>query len=213
MTKFNPQRDELLGSPCLSYQVQFRLPSDARSAFAKLSSQLRKSVPSGLWIAPPETLHVTCYSLVSACDDTYDKDQYWRDTSSLAVESLRRIVLQVPAFRLRFGAIRATDRAVVVLADHEPSVAMARTSFSTSIPQPGASPPQHYDTIHASLCRYEDPTSIPSDLPRIVADLRPNIPAEIDTLMLVRETIYPSIKNETLLSASLARIGPHGPSS
>ena len=48
------------------------------------------------------------------------------------------------------------------------------------------------------------------DLPEAVARLRLDLRADIDTLALVRETAYPSLRNEMLMPASLARIGAAG---
>jgi hypothetical protein len=57
MTGFNPQCDELLAQPCLSYQAQYPLPAKLRDAFSELSSQLPTNAGCGLWITPPDALH------------------------------------------------------------------------------------------------------------------------------------------------------------
>src|SRR5690349_15367716 len=126
MTGFDPQRDELLGQSCLSYQVQFGLPAEVRRALAEFSRQLQQAALSGLWVAPAESLHVTCCSLVSPRDLSYDKERYWRGVRSQAEAAVKRVELEVPAFQLRFRTIRVTDRAIIVLADDEPLVARAR---------------------------------------------------------------------------------------
>jgi hypothetical protein len=208
MSNFDLQSDPLLGRPCLSYQLQFCLPAEARAAFAEISSQLAKHVPSGLWLAPAETLHVTCSSLISPRDDWYDKDQFWSRISSLVAESVRQIKLQVPAFRLHFGALRVTDRAIVVLADDEPCVARARAIVAQLIPSPETRSQPPPDTIHASLCRYSEAASLPNDLRDLAATHQPDIWAEIETLTLVRETTYPSLTVDTITSIPLARRTP-----
>jgi hypothetical protein len=83
MSNLDLQSDPLLGRSCLSYQLQFYLPAEARAALAEIASQLARHVPSGLWLAPVETLHVTCSSLISPRDDWYDKDQFWSRISPL----------------------------------------------------------------------------------------------------------------------------------
>lgn len=208
--EFNPQRDELLGQSCLSYQAQFALPAEVRRALAKFSRLLGQAAVSGLWVAPAESLHVTCCSLVSPRDLSYDKERYWRSVRSQAEEAVRRVELEVPAFQLRFRTIGVTERAIIVRADDAPSVTRTRSIFSLLAPPPGAKQSQVYDTIHITLCRYADPIGIRRDLPEAVAGLRLDLRAEIDTLTLVRETAYPSLRNETLMSASLARIGAAG---
>jgi len=210
MTGFDPQRDELLGQSCLSYQVQFALPAEVRRALAEFSRQLQQVAPSGLWVTPAESLHVTCCSLVSPRDDVCDKDRYWRSVRSQAEAAVKRVALEVPAFQLRFRTIRVTGRAIIVLADDEPSVTHARSVFSQLAPPLGARQSQVYDTIHVTLCRYADPIGMRRDLPEAVARLRLDLRADIDTLALVRETAYPSLRNEMLMPASLARIGAAG---
>jgi hypothetical protein len=205
MSNFDPQSDPLLGRSCLSYQLQFCLPTEARAALADISSQLARHVPSGLWLAPVETLHVTCSSLISPRDDWHDKDQFWSRISPLVAESLRQIELQVPAFRLHFGALRVTDRAIVVLADHEPCVAHARAIVARLMPSPETKLQLQPDTIHASLCRYSEAARLPRDLPDLAADCQPDIWADIDTMVLVRETTYPSLRVETMMFVSLVR--------
>jgi hypothetical protein len=210
MTGFDPQCDELLGQSCLSYQAQFALPAEVRRALARFSRQLRQIAVSGLWVAPAGSLHVTCCSLVSPRDLSYDKARYWRSVRLAAAEAVKRVQQEVPAFQLRFRTTRVTERAIVVLADDEPLVTRARAVFSQVAPPPGARPSQVSGTIHVTLCRYADPIGIRRDLPEAVAPLRLDLRADIGTLTLVRETAYPSLHRETLMSASLVRIGAAG---
>jgi hypothetical protein len=205
MSKLDLKSDPLLGGPCLSYQLQFCLPGKARAALAAISSQLATCVPSGLWLAPVETLHVTCFSLISPRDESYDKNQFWTRISPLVAEGVREIGLQVSAFPLHFGALRITDRAIVVLADQEPCADRARAIVERLIPSPDKAPLLRPDTIHVSLCRYSDAASLPKDLRELAAGHQPDIWAEIETLTLVRETTYPSLSVDTMASISLAR--------
>jgi hypothetical protein len=205
MSDFDPQSDPLLGRSCLSYQLQFCLPAEARAALAELASQLARSVPSGLWLAPTETLHVTCSSLISPREDWYDKNQFWGRISSLVEESVRQIELRVPAFRLHFSILRVTDRAIVALAGHDPCVARARAIVAQLVPTPEARPQPQPPTIHASLCRYSEATTLPKDLHNLAEDHQPDIWTEIDTLVLVRETTYPSLNVDAMMSVRLAR--------
>ena len=205
MSDFDPQSDPLLGRSCLSYQLQFCLPAKARVALTEISSQLARSVPSGLWLAPVDTLHVTCSSLISPREDWHDKDQFWSRISSLVEESVRQVELRIPAFRLHFNILRATDRAIIALAEHNPCVDRARAIVARLVPTPEARPQRQPDTIHASLCRYSEAAMLPKDLCNLVAVHQPDIWAEIDTLQLVRETTYPSLQVETMMSVSLAR--------
>jgi hypothetical protein len=68
-------------------------PCRGADALAEISSQLARSVPSGLWLAPVETLHVMCSSLISPREDWYDKDRFWSRISWLAEESIRLVGL------------------------------------------------------------------------------------------------------------------------
>jgi hypothetical protein len=213
MTEFSPRRDELIDRPCLSYQAQFRLPKNARRRLADIATRLAESAPSGIWPAPEGSLHVTCYSLISPRDDSYDKDRYWRGMSSLATEAVRRVSQEVPAYALRFSALRVTDRAIVALAEDAPSVAAARAIFTRLVPAPDTEVQQLPRTIHATLCRYGDPAPIPRDLPEIAAAMPLDVCAGIDTLTLVRETIYPSLCIETIVSAPLGGTGAPGDAS
>jgi hypothetical protein len=156
-------------------------------------------------LAPVETLHVTCSSLISPREDWHDKDQFWSRISSLAEESVRQVGLRVPAFRLHFGILRVTDRAIVALADHDPCVARARAIVAQLVPAPEARPQPQPHTIHATLCRYSEATTLPKDLCNLAEGHQPDIWTEIDRFVLVRETTYPSLKVETMMSASLAR--------
>jgi hypothetical protein len=203
MTEFNPRRDQLLGQSCLSYQLQLRLPENARTALAGIASLVKEIAPEGIWIAPSESLHVTCYSLVSPRDNSYDKERYWHHASSSAVEAVRRVGLEVPSCSLDFFALRVTDGAVIAIAKEDPSVAAARTIVSHLVPPPVTPPAQPSRGIHATLCRYNDPAAVPRNLPQIVEGLQSDVRADIDMLVLVRETIYPSLKTETIVSARL----------
>jgi hypothetical protein len=169
---------------------------------SQLCIELTRLAPDGLWVSPPDSLHVTCRSLISP-RDAYDKVRYWKKIESEAELCMRRLEADVAAFSLHFNVLKLTDHAAILVADDHPSVTMARSIFATNISTPPvlAEPP---NTIHTTLCRYKDPSKLANDLPRLLSQLQPTIAAEIGTAVLVRELIYPSLQNEIVTSATLS---------
>ena len=201
MNEFRPERDDLWGTACMSYQVQFVLSPAARTALADLSSALTRYARDGLWVQPAESLHVTCYSLVSP-RETYDKGRYWEKAAEAANTCMRLMEAEVSGFTLCFDHLRVTNRAIIALAAEVPMVAQARSIFAQSIPQPpvAVGPPT---TTHVTLCRYRNPASIDPDLPHTASHMFSSIRADIREAVLVRELTYPSLRAEIVCSAAL----------
>jgi hypothetical protein len=201
MNEFRPERDDLWGTACISYQVQFVLSPVAKIALADLSSALTRNARDGLWVQPADSLHVTCYSLVSP-RETYDKCRYWEKVAGPADTCMRLMEAEVSGFTLCFDNLRVTNRAIIALAAEVPMVAQARSIFARSIPQPpvAVGPPT---TTHVTLCRYRNPASIDPDLPRRASHILSSISTDIREAVLVRELTYPSLRCEIINSAAL----------
>jgi hypothetical protein len=202
MIAMAPKCDQSWGHRCLSYQVQFPLSEAARLALAKVSEQLDREAPSAFWRSPPETLHVTCHSLVSP-RDTYDKEKYWGQISPQAVACMGLLASQIRGFSLRFCRVKVTDQAIVAIAEDQPSVCEARAIFAGLIPPPPVEPAK-INIIHATLCRYRDPARIPPDLLRRSARIRLDICSTIGAAVLVRELRYPSLETEIVVAEVLS---------
>jgi hypothetical protein len=164
---------------------------------------MKQKAAHGLRVSPPDTLHVTCYSLVSPRDN-YDKSAYWNQISTLVEACMDRLSQEIAAFPLHFRSLRVTNKAIVAIADEQPVVSIARSIFSNSIASPPG-PSQKMNMIHTTLCRYQDATRLPRDLPQMVSNVRIDATAQIEAAVLVRELVYPSLRNDVITWVNLAR--------
>lgn len=195
--------DECWGQPSCAYHVQPRLSPETQERLAGLQLAVAECWPAPLNLMPPRALHITIYAIVPV-KASFDKQAYWRQIADPALHLLQDLCAGHGAIDLHFTQLKVTPAAVVALARDESGLIEAiRQRIAGSIPPPPGLKPLHYDFIHSTLIRYPTSMPVPKEAVRRVESLPVAIPARVEAVRLVRETLYPCLSVEELACVSL----------
>ncbi|WP_230531660.1 2'-5' RNA ligase family protein [Microvirga roseola] len=202
--------DDLWRQPSLAYHVQPVLSPETLRGLTGLQRNLAEFWPTPLNLTPPEALHVTIYALVPV-KGAFEKEAYWARIAGPIRDLLMGLCSGYGAMNLCFSRVKVTNSATVALAEDESGlIEAARRRIAETIPPPPGSEPLRYDFIHTTLARYRTAVPVPEAAIRAAESLPFAIPARVETIRLVRETLYPCIATDEIASFPLARVSPGG---
>lgn len=195
--------DPLWQRPAQSYNIAAMAPATVQAAAAPLLDAV--AVAAGghrhLHIAPLPALHLSLYT-VAPVRSIFDKDAYWADVRPAALSVLRDWCAGHAAPLLRFRGLKATPAAVIAVADPDETVWALRRAMAAALPVPPGGAPK-YDLIHMTLARYAQPQALPADFAATIAAMPVALDFPLRQVILMKETQYPSLGFETLLTQAL----------
>lgn len=195
--------DDLWGLPCLAYHVQPSLTLETRAALGRVQQALAERWPTPLHTAPPEALHITIYALVPV-KDQFDKDNYWRSIAEPCQALLEDLCAGHEALELTFSRLKVTDTAIIAVARDETGLVEAiRRTVAEILPPPPDRQPMRYDFIHSTIARYRSSETVPQAAVERVESLAVEIPAPVERMKIVRETIFPCLVMDEIASIPL----------
>jgi hypothetical protein len=199
-----PVAEDLWGEPALAYHVQPGFAAGVEAGLARLQREAAALWPEPLLLAPPETLHVTLYALVPV-RGRFDKPAYWSEVSDRTAALLRAAGAAGAPFTLHFRRLRATDAAIIALAEDPTGlIARLRAAIAAALPPPPGLAHPRYDIIHATLARHASGRPVPAAAVERLAAHPVDLAAPVERLKIVRETRYPCLVLEEIASFPLA---------
>lgn len=183
--------EELWRQPCLAYNLQVLLPTEVRREL--VSIQRRFAEHAGLLRVPPRALHATVGWLLEVRTAySTDKEALWRTHGEHWRSALERTVGDLSRFEIVYRSLLMTTTAIVAVAEVAEQVTVLRRTLAEQLDLPPETPSQP-QLLHTTLYRYS--TDRLSDLPRrtTVGEADVAISGTINELVLVRETVFPSI--------------------
>lgn len=195
--------DPLWQQPARSYNVAAFGDADVQAAAAPLIDHIA-ALAGGrdmLLTAPLDTLHLSLYSIAPVRSD-FDKDAYWAAVQPAALSVLRDWSARQDMPLLRFRSLKATPAAVIAVAEADEAIWTLRRAMAEALPPPPGGAPK-YDLIHMTLARYAQPQQLPADFAAAVAALPVALDFPVRQVILMRETRYPSLSYETLVTQTL----------
>lgn len=194
------------GQPCLGYLLLFRPSAGPAAAFERLQDRLLTAEPD-LLRAPGHALHSTVGFLIPVNrPPDRPKDEIWAQHGARWRDVIAAAAASCGPLRLSFRRLVATDAAIIAVADAPNPVTSLRDTLSTrlDLPWPLAKGP----LVHVSLVRYRQPLRDPAGLLASLAALDFAVQAEVDELLLVRETTFPCLDYEVLHRLPIGRRAP-----
>lgn len=194
------------GQPCLGYLLLFRPAEGPSAAFAGLQDQVLAAEPD-LLRQPGHALHSTVGFLIPVYRPAdRPKDEIWRQHGARWREVIASAAARCGPLRLSFRRLVATDAAIIAVADAPNPVATLRDTLSAQLdlPWPLAKGP----LVHVSLFRYRQPLRDPAGLLAFLAAMDRAVETEVEELLLVRETTFPSLDYEVLHRLPIGRPAP-----
>lgn len=198
------QNDPLWAQPVLSYTVASFAPPSLQQAAQPVQKALA-TIAGGadrLHLAPSPSLHISLYGIAPVRSD-FDKEAYWRQEGAAALAELARFCASQPPITLRLHQLRATATAVIAVAESNEAIWDLRRRMAKILPPPPGGAVQ-YDLIHMTIARYAQAAALPADFAGRIAALPIDLLFPIETILVMRETIYPSLAYDTVAAHALS---------
>lgn len=191
------QNDRLWGEPCLGYGVQAHLDAESTSRIAGLQIRAFRDRAVRLHLTPPQTLHISVFSLVPVRWPDEGKADVWERLKAAGVKEVVSPRLG-ESFSIEFREMRITNSAIILCTQQQPApIRSLRRDLNQFVERLGL-PKQAFDRTHITIARPSEDQFLPADA---VADLE-GIPARLQVrvqrMTLVRELVYPSLQLEVL---------------
>lgn len=195
--------DDIWGQPCLAFHVQPHLTPETQDSLGQIQEALAAQWPHPLYTAPPEALHQTLYALANV-KDRFDKEGYWQSIAEPCSEILDSLCRDHGPIELIYSHLKVTDTAIIAVATESSGLIEAiRHRIAELIPPPPGLKPMRYNLIHSTLARYRVSAEIPDETIAAIENLPLSVRAPVESIKLVRETLFPCIEHDELRSFSL----------
>lgn len=191
------QNDRLWGEPCLGYGVQAHLDAESTSRIAGLQIRAFRDRAVRLHLTPPQTLHISVFSLVPVRWPDEGKADVWKRLKAAGVKDVVSPRLG-ESFSIEFKEMRITNSAIILCTQQQPApIRSLRRDLNQFVEGLGM-PKQAFDRTHITVARPSEDQLLAGD---VVADLE-SIPARLQVtvqrMTLIRELVYPSLQFEVL---------------
>lgn len=195
--------DTIWGQSCLAYHVQPELSLETRVSLGEVQKAIAECWPVPLYFAPADALHVTLYALVNV-KDRFDKEGYWSGIAEPCRALLDDLCTGHGPLELRFIKLKVTDTAIIATATDETGLIMRiRERIAGLIPPPPGLKSMRYNLIHSTLARYRTSDTVSEDVVRAVESIPVSVTAPVDSLKIIRETLFPCLAMSDLFSFPL----------
>jgi hypothetical protein len=195
------------GKPTLGYILMFRPDPAAAAALTAVQDRVLEAEPS-LLRQPASQLHNSvAWLLGTQARFIRPKDEIWQEQGDDWLKIITGLTDETGPMRLRFIKIVMTSAAVIAVAEEPNAMAPFRRELTAAL---GLDWPITYDAlgiVHVTLLRYREPLADPAALLRQVSAESISVETQVDELILVRETVYPTLDYEILRHLPL-RGGP-----
>lgn len=189
--------DRLWGAPCLGYGVQAHLDAESASRIAELQTRAFRDRAIRLHLAPPQTLHISVFSLVPVRWPDEGKADVWKRLKAAGVKDLVSPRLG-ESFSIELKEMRITNSAIILCTQQQPGpIRSLRRDLSQFVERLGL-PKQAFDRTHITIARPSEDQLLAADT---VADLEgtpARLQVRVQRMTLIRELVYPSLQLEVL---------------
>jgi hypothetical protein len=186
------------GKPTLGYILMFRPEPAAVAGLAAVQDMVLAAEPS-LLRQPGSQLHSSVAWLLSTqAKFGRPKDEIWQERGDDWLKIITGLTDVTGPMRLRFRKIVMTSAAVIAIADEPNPVAGFRRELTAAL---GLDWPITYESlgvVHVTLLRYRQPLADPAGLLSRISAASISVETDISELIMVRETVYPTLDYEVL---------------
>jgi 2'-5' RNA ligase superfamily len=202
-----PTVDTLFGKPCLAVHVQPRLTAQAQADLHGFQQAVVAQWPGALHQPPAHSLHVTIYPVIPITNG-FDKDAYWNEIGEAATALLTEFCAEAEPFELLFFRLQVTPvGAIAVARDETGQIDRLRERIVATLPPPPGLEHRHYDLIHSTLTRFSAPHPVPASVVERIEALPVSLSVRVERLRIFRETLFPCLAGEEIVSVPLGRNG------
>ncbi len=186
------------GLPGVGYLLMIRPDPAAAAALANVQRQVLTLEPA-LLRQPESQLHMSIAWLLPVRREFSEpKDALWASRGDGWLAAITAITEATGPMRLRYRRLVAADAAIIAVAAEPNPVGRLRREITAALDLPWPITYSSVETVHASLFRYRQPLTDPAGLLRRLESLVIDIETEVSELLMVRESIYPTLAYEVL---------------
>jgi hypothetical protein len=186
------------GQPTLGYILMFRPDPAAAAGLAAVQDMVLEAEPS-LLRQPASQLHNSIAWLLGT-QARFDrpKAEIWQEQGDDWLKIITGLTDATGPMRLRFHQIVMTSAAVIAIAEEPNPVAEFRRELTAALDLDWPITYESLGIVHVTLLRYSQPLADPAGLLSRISAASISVETEIDELIMVRETVYPTLDYEIL---------------
>ena len=198
------EADPLLNASCSAFHLQYQ-PSNEFVRRIIAAQDLVKPVSNDiLFRCPPASLHMTVLTLLPARPETSgEADAAWNESGCLWADKIAKVCSAQSPFDVQFETIEVSSRAIFLKGQLKSVLERLRNAIVEEI-APFGSPLIVPNIAHISLFRFlRTRPNIQVQIP--VMPPGDGTTARVETIVLTKETRYPSLERDLLASFELGR--------
>ncbi len=184
--------------PCLGYHVQGRPDEAALDKILQLQRAVLATSPVALRLIPPEALHLSVITLISAEFPSDSICARWAEIEQAIGDVSVSSGREENGFSVTLDRLEFTNRALIIFTPKQPKWLLdLRRQFSEILRSIGHDAPS-YDRSHITIARYAESAQIPVSALQTMEKLDSPVRTRFDNIRLVRERRYPSLAIHSL---------------
>lgn len=138
----------------IGYIINSALSKTTQERIAQIQTKLSKAFPGAIWVAPPDSLHITLMDWSAPLVDYgQDKDELFRSFEAEYIQTLTEIIKAQQPIQITFDTLEVHPAAIIVKGYDDGSYQNIRKRFLEKITlTPGTKmPPQ---IVHTTICKF-----------------------------------------------------------
>jgi hypothetical protein len=192
--------DPLWGEACEAIQLQALPDQRTLEAIERVQQHIASSSAVALRPIPTHCLHMTVLTLLHPMTDFgRSKFAIWAENAESWQSIVSTAVSETPHFSITFDRIVYSQMAIILQAPVPPELLAVRQQMAQAISLEDWHP-RPPDIAHITLFRYAQEGVLPEH-----DEVRLDVPLlmRVDSLRLIRETVYPTLEAEPIAQFSL----------
>jgi len=193
---------DYIGKDEVAYALIVLLSEQAKQQIGALQTELTRELPGVLWTAPPDALHITLCEIIQLKAYAESKEALWARHAEEYKAIPAGILRGLSPIAVHFDMVEASQNAVIVKGHDDGTFNTIRRQLFEQLPLPEATAPPP-EIIHSSIARYSMNTDL-ADVQRVVQRHRISFTEQVGEIVLLKSTVAPLLKYETLARYKLA---------
>lgn len=185
-----------INKPINAYALVAMMSPSGQGHLKNLLQNLKEDIGGGLWVMPPNALHITLFEIVQDKNYSDNPDNIFNKNADTYINKPAHILSAYKPIAVDFNEIFASPQAIIIKGNDDGSFGQIRKQIlqSMDLPAGTALPPQ---IIHSSIARYTQ--EMPLDSVREVASKYTiNFVEVVQEFRLIHSLISPLQKYEVI---------------
>lgn len=194
---------EDIGKNVNGYMVNTVPHAANRQKIAEFQAKLASRFRTGIWLAPPDTLHITLMDWIAPLVDYgKDKDRLFKDRFAEYDAVLTDLTRRQRPIAVHFDTVRATPGAVILTGEDDGTFQRIREGFLGKVSLlPGTKQPP--TIIHSTIARYTAEQDV-EPIADFATDSALSFRHTVTHFRLVQEQIAPQLEYNVIKEYPLA---------